>query len=220
VIEKFAQLIPTSLAKRSGSVFYSGRNAFSSRAELYMLGANPGGSPDAQASETISWHTEKVLAVEPANWSAYRDESWRNAAPGTSGMQPRVLHVLSRVGLEPGSVPASNVVFIRSTRESTLDGNYKALAEECWPFHSSVIEKLKPKVILCFGHTAGDFVRQKLRANQLRDQFVERNGRRWISSLYSPDCGPAVIAATHPSIANWRNANCDPSAFVVQGLSM
>ena len=69
MIEEFAAFIPESLKSKSGSVFYSGRNAFNSQSDVYILGLNPGGSADEQANETIAWHTEQVLFHKPADWS-------------------------------------------------------------------------------------------------------------------------------------------------------
>lgn len=43
MIEDIAKFIPQSLSTVSGSVFYSGRNAFKSTSALYVLGLNPGG---------------------------------------------------------------------------------------------------------------------------------------------------------------------------------
>lgn len=41
--ETFAAAVPTSLLSESGKVFYSGRNAFSPPASIYVLGVNLGG---------------------------------------------------------------------------------------------------------------------------------------------------------------------------------
>lgn len=118
MVDELATLIPQSILAASGSVFYSGRAAFSAPSRLYILGLNPGGSPQEQAKETVAWHTEKVLRRESPTWSAYLNEGWQGAHPGTWGMQPRVLHMLRGLKLEPGSVPASNLVFLRSAREN------------------------------------------------------------------------------------------------------
>src|SRR5690606_1776853 len=214
MIKEFASLIPPSLLDVSGSVFYSGRNAFRGTRPLYMLGVNPGGSPDTQAHETVAWHTKKVLEREPDDWSAYRDESWKGAAPGRGGMQPRVLHLLRRVGLLPGGVPASNIVFARSRRENQFLGSLLSMAEVCWPFHHAVIQRLEPRVVLCFGGTAGEYVRRQLGANKLIREFVEKNNRQWRSRLFRNSAGTAVVVATHPSIANWAAPDTDPSELV------
>ena len=219
MIEDFANEIPEELRDCSGSVFYSGRNAFRTESPLYMLGVNPGGCPKLQADETIRIHTRKVMDDESDDWSAYRNESWRNAKPGTSGMQPRILHLLKQLEYAPGDVPASNVVFVRSRREADVKSTYTTLAEVCWPFHRAVIEQLQPKVILCFGRTPGDFVRRKLRANRLVGEFVEDNNRRWRNRAFRGESGPVVVVATHPSIADWTASATDPSSLVKRALS-
>src|SRR5574340_788790 len=106
-MKNLTEQIPLSLLPRSGKVFYSGRNAFTTQSDLYVLGVNPGGAPTAHDTETVGSHTDDVLNVYPADWSAYRDESWVGAVPGTYGMAPRVLHLFAKLGVSPGSVPCS-----------------------------------------------------------------------------------------------------------------
>ena len=183
-----------------------------------MLGLNPGGDPVLQQRETVAWHTRKVLTEKPAIWSEYSDESWGGYRPGRRGMQPRVTHLLSRLGLEPGAVPASNVIFLRSRRERTVPGQVRQLAETCWPFHEAVIEHVGPRAILCFGKTAGEFVRQKTGALEQVDEFVERNGRRWKSQTFDNRNGLKVVVATHPSVADWTTTEADPSELVGRAL--
>jgi hypothetical protein len=218
VIETFAQLVPRGLLDRSGSVFYSGRTAFSGSRSLYLLGVNPGGDPVKKVAETVRSHTDKVQRQEPDNWSAYRDESWEGAAPGTWRMQPRVLHCLRRIGLDPGLTPASNVVFVRSRRQDTLDGNLRDLAEACWPFHRRVIEELKTRVILCFGQSAGKWVCDHVGAKQVVEQYVEQNNRRWTSTSLRSNDGITVIVATHPSIADWTSSATDPTELLRRAI--
>ena len=188
------------------------------KAPLYLLGVNPGGDPVIVSEETIDSHTNRVLNDFPEDWSAYRDESWAGAVPGTRGMQPRVLHLLKTLKLSPGEVPSSNIVFVRSRREDQLKGDMAALAETCWPFHGRVIDQLRPKVVLCFGKTSGRFVCKKLEASKQIDQFVETNNRRWRSRTFASARGKIVIVATHPSIANWTASDTDPSDLVRRAL--
>lgn len=218
IIESFVSLIPRSLVHESGKVFYSGREAFSSPAPLYVLGVNPGGDPENYKNETVENHTRQVLTSLPSNWSAYRDESWERAVPGTHGMAPRVLHLFRRVGLEPGRVPASNLFFVRSRREAHIKERQVALAELCWPFHARVIERLRPRAVLCLGGTAGTYVRKKLGADRPVGQFVERNNRRWTSQSFENANGLRVVVATHPSVADWCAQATDPTELVVQAL--
>ena len=218
MIEEFAEKIPSRFMEMSGSVFYSGRDAFSAPCDLYVLGLNPGGNPDRQAKETIRWHTDKVLKREPRDWSAYRDEKWENKPKGTHGMQPRVLHLLDRLGYSPGKVPASNVVFPRSRRASSLVGDMTQYADECWIFHQTVIDKLKPRAILCFGNESSKFVRERVHTKKMIDCFEERNDRRWRSRSYINGEGLIVIQLTHPSIADWKATATDPTDLVKRAL--
>ncbi|MBI2170921.1 MAG: hypothetical protein HYU30_02710 [Chloroflexi bacterium] len=216
MIDTLKQLIPEDLMDRSGSVFYSGRDAFTGMPPLYLLGLNPGGDP--QSGETVRWHTNKVLCEESDNWSAYRDESWEGALPGAWGMQPRVLHLLRGLGLDPGEVPSSNIVFLRSRREGTFVGDLKKWAEACWPFHRRVIEELNVRAVLCFGKIAGGWVRNQLGANELVGQFIEDNDRRWKSTAFRNSDEITVVVATHPSIADWSSPVTDPSELVRQAI--
>lgn len=214
MIQSFARLIPQSVMNESGSVFYSGREAFSAPSTIYILGYNPGGSPDLQADETVSWHTRKVIEDMPAQWSAYQDESWQNSQPGTFGLQPRILHMLRELNLSARLVPASNVVFVRSRGEADLKGRFENLATEAWPFHQAVIDNLKIKVLLCLGGSAGEFIRKQTSATRQVDSFTETNRRNWQSLAHVNSSGLVVVTLTHPSRADWTNRDADPSGLV------
>ncbi|MGE5457480.1 MAG: hypothetical protein ACM3RX_03925 [Methanococcaceae archaeon] len=215
---EFAELLPPSLMNISGSAFYSGRNAFKGKKELYILGLNPGGSPVEQKEETLSWHTSMVLQNPNPNWSEYKNVRWDGHPPGTYGLQPRVLHMLRILELSPYEVPASNICFVRSNREKAISKDFRTYANLCWPFHQKVIESLHIKVILCFGRRSGDYVRYKLKANKLIEEFFEVNERKWASQVFENDDGIIVISATHPSIADWTRPETDPSGLVKKYL--
>lgn len=184
-----------------------------------MLGVNPGGCPANHATDTIGSHTNSVLRAFPDDWSAYRDESWEGAAPGTYGMAPRVLHLLRRLNLSPGAVPASNLVFARSRREGDIHRNEMgAMADTCWPFHDYAIALLRPRVVLCFGKTSGKYVRRRLGANRLIGEFTENNNRRWRSHAFAGSGSINVVVATHPSIANWCTESTDITPLVQKAL--
>ena len=218
-IERFAALIPEALAVESGKVFYSGRAAFSKESPLYVLGVNPGGDPKNYPTETVENHTRHVLTELPDDWSAYRDELWEGAPPGTHGMAPRVLHLFRQLKLQPGLVPASNLYFLRSRREVDTKGRQAELADLCWPFHALVVEKLRPRAILCLGRTAGEYVRKRFGATRLVAQFIEQNNRRWKSKTFVGAAGIRVVVATHPSIADWCAPATDPSGLVQAALT-
>jgi hypothetical protein len=220
MIEHFGDKIDAELKCESGRIFYSGRAAFSSPADLYLLGYNPGGDPSdpAHAQETVGSHTHAVLTQLPDRWSAYKNESWENNRPGAHGMQPRVLHLLRRLGRDPHETPASNLIFVRSHREETLSGG-KKLADRCWPFHEAVIAGLSPKVIVCFGKKAGEHVGRRLKAERWIKGFTETNDRHWRSDAYRADGGPIVITVTHPSIVDWTNPEADPTPLIEEMLA-
>ena len=92
MIEELINTIPSNLLGRSGAVFYSGVDAFSGERDLYILGLNPGGSPERQANETLATNLQSILEKFFPNWSAYSDDSWQGSKPGARGLQPRILH--------------------------------------------------------------------------------------------------------------------------------
>ena len=219
MIENFSKHIHRALKKRSGKVFYSGRVAFSGERPLYILGYNPGEEADAEAAETVGSHTRKVLGEKSQNWSAYRDESWKARPPGTLPMQRRVLHLLHRLALDPGEVPASNLIFVRSSSVGDIPSEErKCLQELCWPFHQAVIDQLGVRFILCLGEDAAKFVKKKTGAKNQVDQFIETNNRHWKNLCFANDEGLKVIQVTHPSRADWTNPNADPSDLVKRAL--
>lgn len=214
MIKEIEELIPKEFLDRSGRVFYSGRAAFAGKRRLYLLGVNPGGDPSSKYDETVRQHTERILNEQPDNWSAYRDESWLGVQPGLYPMQRRVLHLLRTLGMDPGEVPASNIAFLRSRDEASLKEDIIEVAESCWPFHRRVIESLGVRVVLCFGQTAGNWVRGKLGARSMCGEFIERNNRKWRSTAYDSPQGIKVVVATHPSRTAWTNPVSDPGPLV------
>lgn len=133
-------------------------------------------------------------------------------------MQPRVLHLLNHLGLDPQLVPASNVVFVRSATEEALRDEKAKLLKSCWPVHQAVIEALGPRTILCFGSTAGHWVREALNVQTRVANFREKNARGWTSEAHTGVDGKCVITLTHPGRADWRNPDADPTPLVRQML--
>ena len=213
-MEDFAELIPSELRDKHGSAFCSGRLAFQSPARLYMMGVSPVRGTQEQIGQTLGWHTNKVLYNEPDNWSAYRDELWDGSEAGSWRMQARFLRLLQNLGLNPGKVPASNLVFLRSLNENQLDANFEALAEQCWPFHQSVISRLGVQVVLCFGNTTGDWVRDRLDARDQVSPFDGANQFGVTGRVYESPTGLKVVVATHPNRADWRVPASDPAELV------
>lgn len=217
-IDAFAKLIPAELLDESGKVFYAGRAAFSGSRRIYLLGFNPGGEPADMVTETVRSHTNLVLQEAPDRWSAYCDESWARRPAGTCGLQPRVRYLFDRLGLDPRITPASNVIFSRSRRVSSIPGGAAQLADVCWRFHQAVIAELGPRIIVCFGRHTGNWVRARLNASRQVGEFVENNQRRWRSRAFENHEGVSVLVLAHPSVADWTNPATDPTELVLRAM--
>ncbi|WP_331538133.1 hypothetical protein [Phenylobacterium sp.] len=95
----------------------------------------------------------------------------------------------------------------------------RALLTACWPVHEAVIEGLDVRTVVCFGGTAGAWVREAFQANELAGTLVERDARRWTSYAHLNGQGRCVITLTHPSIAMWDAPATDPTSFVREMLA-
>jgi hypothetical protein len=218
LIHELYGLVPSSLKARSGKVFYSGRAAFRVGAPFYLLGLNPGGAPEAYPDETVESHSLQVLQTLPEHWSAYRDESWAHAAPGTWQMQPRVRHFFRALNIDPASVPASNLVFSRTRDEEALKRELSSLIEACWRFHLRVIERTRATLIVCLGQTCGEAVQDRVGAHHEIDAFEEDNGRKWRSAVFRATSGLRVAVLTHPSRVKWQEPKTDPTPLIARAL--
>lgn len=214
-MQEFFDLVPKHLRHRSGGVFYTGRSAFRGTSDIYILGLNPGGDPEDPSCGTISAHMNASLTRSSDVWSEYADEAWKSGyAAGEMPHQKRVCHLAKELGLSIRDIPASNVVFVRTSNESSLKKEKEALLQACWPVHEAVIGRLGIKAILCFGKTAGEWVRKRTCADQQIGSFTEANGRKWQSVAYRSGAGIKVISLSHPSIADWCSLPTDPTAFI------
>ncbi|HEY3798520.1 MAG TPA: hypothetical protein VGL58_09205 [Caulobacteraceae bacterium] len=219
MLESFLELVGEDIHGLSGGVLYSGRRAFSGPSPIYLLGLNPGGDPVKQASDTIGANIAVALSRPEDDWSEYVDGEWLKFAAGSAPLQRRVRHLLSGLGLDPRQTPASNVIFLRTCRERMLTDKERWL-DTCWRMHAAVIDALSVRAVLCMGGTAGAWVRQKLRASELVDSFVEDNGRKWTSQAHRPETGSLVVTLTHPSVAAWDKPATDPTPMVRRVLGM
>lgn len=211
-LDRFEGLVPNELLDVPGHAFYAGEAAFSGNSPLYLLGLNPGGT----GSETVRQQIQSVRSG-PGGYSAFRTHTWKPA----SRIDHSVLHMLSRLSLDPEVVPASCLVFQRSTSESELARlGIARLARVCWPFHQAVIDNLGVRAVVCFGGTAGKYVRKQLDADLEVDRFVEANARRWTSSTHVGANEIKVVTVSHPSRADWRNPAADISPLVARALAV
>lgn len=213
MIEDFVKEVPDSLLDKPGSVFLSGRRAFNSQSDLYLLGLNPGGDSD----KTVRKDINNVLHHSQKDWCAFCDERWKKSGDGKNAMQRGPLYLFKKVGRNPRCVPASELVFLRSSNFKLL-ANPDALTDKCWPFHQAVIDKLGARVIVCLGRETGWRVRKYLDARTKVCEFVENNNRRWKSYLHKNQDGLFVADLTHPSQVKWSEPKSDPTSLVVMAL--
>lgn len=209
-LDRFAELIPDELLDVSGHAFFTGQDGFSGQRPLYLLGLNPGG----EHPETVRQQYRDARAGRP-DYSAFRVHTWKDE----SRIDRNVLHLLASLSMDPGSVPASCVVFARTRTESELRTEFHRLASLCWPFHQAVIDTLGVRVVVCFGGLGAGFVRHQLGAHQQIDSFVETNRRGWASTTFVGTSGIQVVQVTHPSRADWRNPAADISPLVRRALA-
>ena len=227
MIYEFVNLIPAELLDYSGKVFVSGRTAFGSPSDLYILGLNPGGAPENNVQETVRTHTHKVLHEVPDDWCALTDEAWgRNGHRLQHPMQRNLLHLMKSLGLDHRRIPASDLVFARSQDASKIGKkDLDRFANLCWPFHRAVIERLGVGVILCLGREAVERVKACIKADnpsagefEVVDSFVEDGGLKVESRTYRNRHGLSVVQLAHPSRFHWTSPRSDPSGLVQRAL--
>jgi hypothetical protein len=215
--------IPTSLRDVSGTAPYTGLASWTQPSPLYVMGYNPGGDP-ADISRTVAENAANLFHNLPANYSAYRDEMWSNGrggeyAVGQHPMQKAMLHVLGRLGLDPGLVPTSNLFYARSRRaHHVAAGDARTWIEACWPFHAAMFERLQTRVVLCLGRDSARYVRSKVGSNTVVETFRENNGRGTSTTVYSGG-SVTVVDAAHPSRSSWWTPECDITPLVARALS-
>jgi hypothetical protein len=169
-------------------------------------------------TNSVGKDISQALKRSKPDWSAYIDERWSKTGQDYALMQRNVQYLCKKLGLKPRHVPASNLIFQRSSRENSLEGNRTQLIKDCWPFHAAVIDKLNTRVIICFGHSAGRYVRAQLNAIALIDTFIEMNNRRWTSNAYKNSENRLVITLAHPGVVHWEVNASDPTNMVKRSV--
>lgn len=178
----------------------------------------------AARDDTVYGNAVNLLRNEKPDYSAYADERWltggKRYPDGEAPMQRRVRYLIDRLGLAPGRVPTSNIIYARSPQAAHLDrAQADAWAEECWPFHARTIDRLRVEVVVCYGGQAASFVRSKVGAHTAAETYRETYPRRhWESRTYTGP-GPTVVQLTHPGRADWTAPEADPTGLVVRALA-
>ena len=219
MIEELVKTIPQSLLKLPGGALHTGRQAFDLPADLYILGYHPGGNP-AESTETVGQQINRVLNHKPAEWSAYLDDSWDGKPPGSQRMQKRVAYLGESLGLNLRAIPSSHLIFpCWNAGSEPAAAVARQWAEECWPFHQAVIDRLGVRVVVCLGQYPGKWACRKLdAAPEAIAEFKEANHRGWASNVHQAG-NRYIVSLSHPVRANWLNPAADPTPLVRRALA-
>ena len=223
MIEELVKRIPQSMLKLPGGALHTGRQAFDSPAEIYIIGYHPGGNP-AESTETVGEQIHRVINRKPDAWSAYLDDSWDGKPRGSQRMQRRVAHLCAGLGLDLRAIPSSHLIFpcwdAGSEPGAAVERQW---AEECWSFHQAVIDRLEIRIVVCLGSYARDWALKKERERtgvmpEPVDKFVADNKWAWRSYVY-PAGDRYIVSLTHPVWSNWINPTADPTPLVRRVLA-
>lgn len=173
----------------SGEVLYSAASTLQS-GDVYLLGINPGGDPDKQATKTIK---DSLSELPTRTKNAYLVK-WRDRDPGKAPIQRRVQWLLDALGHELSNVAASNLVFVRSKDASGIIQKYAGL---CWPVHVRIIEIVRPKYIITFGQGVFEYLRQRMPVG-VESQHPAKHGS-WMCRRFDSIDGCRVVGLPHLS---------------------
>ncbi len=199
---------------RSGSVFYTGRQALK-EGNFYLMGLNPGGDPDGPGTEVRLRESLNQWEEAKGNWSAYIHENWTKVIgnEGRSQHQKNVRYLCDEVLKEStANVFSANAVFLRSLDGTKLEMS-KELLTRCWKLHVLFLRRVKPRVLICLGNGRGssfDLVRKWAEINS--DVSVkpcgfrgkDRTFVRWTDApssikLVGDDRPLRILGVPHPS---------------------
>lgn len=140
-----AYLTEAGLIDESGAVLYAGASTLRP-GPVYLLGLNPGGSEGPSLRNSI--------AASKREHNAYLDEEWapggRWQPKGQATLQRRIQGLCARMKLDTRQVPASNLVFTRSSRLNKHLGFEEAL-KLCLPVHEIFVGTIRPHFLMTFG---------------------------------------------------------------------
>ncbi len=165
------ETLPEHILKQGGRVLYTPVKTLVSSSPVYFLGANPGevpGSLESHNTFTVESDIQRI-EVHSVTGHALLDESWKNKAAGQAPIQKRTQKVFSiitggnaKVGIELlRKTPCSNFAFPRSISTKEI-GNIESLALQCWPFHKTIIQLIKPHLVLTHAIVIADYLAKKL----------------------------------------------------------
>jgi len=183
-LEAFAKEILRSVLKDSGHVLYSSA-ATLCRGNVYLLGHNPGGSPEGRDYESIE---KSICNLKLKQSNEYLDDSWNGLGPGESKLQRRVCWLLDRLNMDVRKVCASNLIFSRSIDAENSD--FTNMASLCWPVHEYILDIVQPTMVLTFGNREENspfsFLREKLGVRSAIAPYPSGHGEWKCKAFFTP----------------------------------
>lgn len=180
-------LISADLVGSPGIVLYSSVETLRP-GPVYVLGLNPGGSEPTTLADSISRSRKGS--------NAYLDEEWapggRIRPRGQAILQRRMQHLISLMGLRTRDVPASNLVFTRSTRIGT-HLNFSAALGLCLPVHDLFMSVIQPRFVMTYG---------SIEHFALAARFLKIENRPAIHADWQAHRGRAVICGQEVAFGN------------------
>jgi len=147
------QQLPRSILDRSGEILYSGSQTLR-RGPIYLLGLNPGGNPN-EHKDTVRDRLKDLPSKRRNNYLV----NWGGRQPGAHPLQRGVQWLAAELGVRIEDVCASNLIFVRSPDERT--SGFPESARHCWPVHRAILAVVKPKLIITFGKSPYNFLREE-----------------------------------------------------------
>jgi len=197
-----AQQVPTSILDRSGELLYSGSQTLR-RGPIYLLGLNPGGNPDVH-KDTVRDRLRELPSRRTNNYRV----SWSGRKPGAHPLQRGIQWLANELEVKLEDVCASNLIFVRSKNERT--SGFPDSARECWPVHRAILAVVKPTLVVAFGKSPYNFLRNEFELLSEADS-IPAGHANWQCRAFQT-VGMQVVGLPHmsvyaihkhPRVGNW-----------------
>ena len=154
---------------KSGEFIYSATNTLR-KGDVYLLGFNPGSSPDDKTQRTIK---EDLENFESTTINKTLDENWGDEKKNDHQIKlPPLIHYLLDFDLR--DICQTNLIFTRSVNAKSLD-DFIFHADKYWPCHELILDIIQPRLILSNGSSktssAYSYIRDKFGSNNLETRM-------------------------------------------------
>ena len=156
---------------KSGEFIYSATNTLR-KGDVYLLGANPGSSPDDKTQRTIK---EDLENFESTTINKTLDENWGKNKISKTLLQNRLVSLIPYLlNKNLRDICQSNLIFARSAVLKSLD-DFNFHANKCWSCHKLILDIIQPRLILSNGSSktssAYSYIRDKFGSNNLETRM-------------------------------------------------